>query len=115
MLMTVPELIAQVRAELRLLDAATAMAECADKSGIVIDVREPGEVQAKPAGGSVNIPRGVLEMMALEKFKEPDHPIYVHCASGVRAVLAAEQLLRLGYTDVTVISCGIDDVCKAQS
>ncbi len=115
MLMTVPELIAQVREELRLLDAATAMSECADKSGVIIDVREPSEVQVKPAAGSINIPRGVLEMMALEKFKEPGHPIYIHCASGVRATLAAEQLHRLGYNDVTVITCGIDDVCKAQS
>ncbi len=26
----------------------------------------------------------------------------------------AEQLHRLGYQQVTVISCNIDDVCKAQ-
>ena len=115
MLMTVPELIAKVKEDLRLLDAATAMTECANKNGVVIDVREPGEVQAKPALGSVNIPRGVLEMMTLEKFKEPGHPMYIHCASGARAALAAEQLHRLGYNDVTVITCGIDDVCKAQS
>jgi rhodanese-related sulfurtransferase len=115
MLMTVPELLEKVREELRLLDAAAAMAECADKSGIVIDVREPGEVQAKPAEGSINIPRGVLEMMVLEKFKEASHPIYIHCASGARATLAAEQLNRLGYNDVTVITCGIDAVCDAQS
>jgi rhodanese-related sulfurtransferase len=115
MLMTVPELIAKVRGNLRLLDAATAMTECADKNGDVIDVREPGEVQAKPVEGSVNIPRGILEMMMLEKFKEPSHPIYIHCASGVRATLAAEQLQRLGYDDVTVITCGIDDICKAQA
>ncbi|RLA38642.1 MAG: rhodanese-like domain-containing protein [Gammaproteobacteria bacterium] len=113
MLLTVPELLAKIRGELRILDAVSAFSECDDKSGIVIDVREPGEVQAKPAEGSVNIPRGVLEMMVLEKVKEASHPIYIHCASGARATLAAEQLHRLGYDDVTVISCSIDAVCEA--
>ena len=97
------------------LAAVAAMTECTHKGGTVIDVREPGEAQAKPAAESLNIPRGVLEMMVLEKFQDADHPINLHCASGARATLAAEQLTRLGYRDVTVISCGIDAVCEAQT
>ncbi len=115
MLMTVPELIAQVRAELRLLDAATALPECEQKKGVLIDVREPAEVQTKTSQGSINIPRGMLEMAVLEKIKDASQPIYIHCASGVRATLAAEQLHRVGYSDVTVITCAIDAVCDAQS
>jgi len=114
MLMTVPELVAQVRAELRLLDAAAALPECEQKKGVLIDVREPAEVQAKASQGSMNIPRGVLEMTVLEKIKDASHPIYIHCASGVRASLAAEQLKRVGYSDITVITCSIDAVCDAQ-
>lgn len=115
MLLTVPELLAKVKAELRLLDAATALPECERKGGILIDVREPGEVQAKASNGATNIPRGVVEMMALEKFKDSSQPIYLHCASGARAVLAAEQLQRLGYNDVTAITCGIDTICDTQA
>ena len=114
MLRTVPELLAEVRAELRLLDAQAAMLEVANNSGTVIDVREPAEVQAKPAPASMNIPRGVLEMLVTEKITDADHPIYIHCASGARATLAAEQLERIGYKSVTVISCPIDSVCEAQ-
>ena len=114
MLRTVPELIAEVRADLRLLDAQTAMLEVADNNGTVIDVREPQEVLEKPANASVNFPRGVLEMMVTEKIQDADHPIYLHCASGARAALAAEQLKRIGYKSVTAISCPIDSVCEAQ-
>lgn len=114
MLRTVPELLAEVRAELRLLDAQAAMLEVADNNGTVIDVREPAEVLEKPAASSVNIPRGILEMLVTEKIKDADHPIYIHCASGARATLAAEQLERIGYKSVTVISCAIDSVCEAQ-
>ena len=115
MLMTVPELLAKVKTELRLLDAASALPECERKGGVLIDVREPSEVQAKSSNGAANIPRGVVEMMVLEKFKDPTQPIYIHCASGARAALAAEQLQRLGYSDVTAITCGIDTICEAQS
>ncbi len=114
MLMTVPELIAQVKEEVRALEAAVALPECKEKGGILIDVREPAEVQAKASKGAINIPRGMLEMMALEKIKNSDQPIYIHCASGVRAILAAEQLGRVGYEDVTVISCPVDVVCAVQ-
>jgi hypothetical protein len=44
-LISVPELLAEARKNLRLLDAVAAMAECTDKGGAVIDVREPGEAQ----------------------------------------------------------------------
>ena len=115
MLTTIPELITSARAELRCLEAALAVAECAERGGVIIDVREAAEVQQKAAPQSVHIPRGVLEMKVLEQIKEAQLPIYLHCASGARAVLAAEQLQRVGYEQVTVITCPIDKICAAQN
>ncbi|MFT6208807.1 MAG: rhodanese-related sulfurtransferase, partial [Colwellia sp.] len=40
--------------------------------------------------------------------------IYLHCATGGLASLAAEQLSRLGYKDVWAIVCQHSDVCSAQ-
>ena len=40
-----------------------------------------------------------------------ERPIYLHCATGGRATLAAEQLQRIGYNKVTVISCKAENVC----
>ena len=45
---------------------------------------------------------------------DADMEIYLHCASGGRAALAAEQLQRIGYTNVKAISCQHNDVCQAQ-
>ena len=115
MLKSIPELIAEARTELRCLEAALAVAEAKERSGVIIDVREPAEVQQSPAPDSVNMPRGILEMKVLEHVLEADIPLYIHCASGVRATLAAEQLQRLGYEQVTVITCPVDQVCAAQS
>jgi len=98
----------------RRVEAAIGFSESQRENGLVIDVREPGEVSAKPVKGSVNIPRGVLEMKISELTKDADKAIYLHCGTGARATLAAEQLQRMGYTKVTAISSGIDEICRVQ-
>jgi rhodanese-related sulfurtransferase len=51
-------------------------------------------------------------MKILEVEKDPQRAIYLHCASSLRATLAAEQLARMGYTNVNVISCNMEEVLK---
>ena len=114
MLRSLPDIVQEARYNLRCLTAALAMEEAQANKGLMIDVREAGEVQANPTPASVNIPRGILEMKVIEIAPSGDHPIYLHCASGGRATLAAEQLSRMGYSAVTVITCTIDEVHKAQ-
>jgi phage shock protein E len=112
MLKTLPQLIQETTGHVRVLDAAHASAECRDYSGLLIDVREPAEAQAKSPAGSHNIPRGVIEMKITALCPDANAKIYLHCAAGGRARLAAAQLLAMGYKDVTAISCGVDDVCE---
>lgn len=112
-LKTIPELVAEIRSTLRCLSAQEAKEEITKNQGVLIDVREPAEVAEKPVLGSTNIPRGVLEMKMLEQHSEPNMPIYIHCATGARATLAAEQLKRLGYQQVTIITCDLDSICQA--
>ncbi len=112
MLKTLPQLIAEASAELRVVDANTARQELSENQGVLVDVREPPETVVNPANGSINIPRGVLEIKMPESFPDPDHPIYLHCATGGRARLGAEQLERLGYRRVTAISCSLETVCE---
>ncbi len=112
-LKTIPELVAEIRSTMRCLSAQEAKAELTDNQGLLIDVRELAEVAEKPVLGSTNIPRGVLEMKMLEQHCEPNMPIYIHCATGARATLAAEQLKRLGYQQVTIITCDLDSICQA--
>ena len=114
MLKTIPELVAQARENLRCVDAETAVAEVNENQGTIIDVRELVEVEQLGAPHSLNIPRGILEMKITELVPDAAHPLYVHCATGGRATLAAEQLLRLGYESVSVITCPINSVREQQ-
>lgn len=113
MLKTIPELVAEASDGLRCISAEEAFRECASNGGHVIDVREPGEVDLHPVPGSLHIPRGVLEMKMLELSQDPQTPIYIHCASGVRARLAAVQLRNMGFTQVAAIGCNIEQVKAA--
>jgi phage shock protein E len=110
MLLAVADLIREVKQNIRCIDAQTAVAEREVNKGLLIDVREPAEHQTKPALGAINIPRGLLEMKMMELEKDPTRPIYLHCATSARAALGAEQLKRVGYQNVTVITCNMDEI-----
>lgn len=114
MLTSLPELISNARSHLRCLDAKTAIMEMQKNGGTMLDVREPAELTDLPAPHSLNVPRGILEMKVMDAIPDATHPIYVHCATGGRATLAAEQLERLGYTQVAVVTCAADIVQKQQ-
>ncbi len=110
MLKTLPQLLQQAKQNVKLLTAKNAAQEISQNHGLLIDVRESAEHFASPAVGAINIPRGVLEMKLLEIEKDPERPIYLHCASSLRATLAAEQLARMGYTNVNVITCRMEEI-----
>ena len=115
MLKTIPELLQEAAVNVRRISAEVATTERDENNGLLIDVREPAEHLAKAAIGAINIPRGLLEMKLMEIEKDPKRPIYLHCASSARAILAAEQLARVGYSNVSVITCDLDKILNACS
>ena len=112
MLKTVPELVQQIRENIRCVSAKQALDEINNNQGIIIDVREPMEVQEQTVPVSLNIPRGLIEMKMSTLYPDAKTPIYIHCATGARATFATEQLQRIGYQQVSVITCDIDTICK---
>ena len=115
MLKTIPEVIAQAREALTIVSVDEALTLAKQHNGLVIDVREPSEYAEKSAKGVINIPRGLLEMKMLKMHPNEDLCIFIHCATGARAIFAAEQLKRVGYKNVSVITSSLDDICNACS
>ncbi|ASM55470.1 rhodanese-like domain-containing protein [Pseudoalteromonas sp. SCSIO 43095] len=113
MLTPIPDLLKIITPNQRRIDAEQAKKELEQNKGLLIDVREPAEHATKAAIGAINIPRGLLEMKLMEIEKDAARPIYLHCASGARATLSAEALTRVGYENVTVITCKAEAVCQA--
>ncbi len=113
MLKTIPDVIAQAKASLTIVSAEEAVQLAKQEDSLIIDVREPSEFAEKSAKGVINIPRGLLEMKMLQMHPHEDLAIFIHCATGARATFAAEQLKRVGYTNVSVITSSLDDICNA--
>jgi rhodanese-related sulfurtransferase len=113
MLKTIPVLMTEIKASINTSTANEAFEQLSRIDGVLIDVREPNEFEQQSVKGAVNISRGLLEMKMLQLYPNAEQVIFVHCASGARACFAAEQLMRLGYQNVTAITCKLDSVCEA--
>ena len=67
---------------------------------VVIDVRERHEYEAGQFEGALHLSKGVLER-DIEKHPIPeDARIVLFCGGGFRSALAAESLVRMGYSNV---------------
>ncbi|MFE8072260.1 rhodanese-like domain-containing protein [Marinobacteraceae bacterium S3BR75-40.1] len=110
---TLPEIVAETKEHLHCLSPEAAKERMArDDNPLMIDVREPGEVQEKRVNDFINIPRGVLEMKIYEQTQDPERPIYLHCATGGRAALSAAALERMGFRNVHVIDSDCDHLIE---
>jgi rhodanese-related sulfurtransferase len=72
-----------------------------------VDVREDGEFAVDRARGARHIGRGVLERDVEKLIPEKDAPIVVYCGGGFRSALAADNLQKMGYTNVISMDGGI--------
>ncbi len=101
------DLLAAAKAQITEIDTAEAERRiAADKTTVVLDVREPDEYEQGALGDVIHIPRGHLEGQVENRITDHDVPVMVYCAGGVRSAFAAKTLGELGYTNVVSIAGG---------
>ena len=87
--------------------AAEASAQVAEGIGTLIDVRTPAEFREIHAVGAKLVPLDILDIKAVEAARAGrPGPVYVLCASGIRATKAADQLRKAGLNEVQVVEGG---------
>jgi rhodanese-related sulfurtransferase len=77
-----------------------------DPSLFIVDVREESEYAAGHLPGAVHIGKGVIERDIESKVPELGREIVLYCGGGYRSALAAENLGRMGYTNVLSMDGG---------
>ena len=101
------------RAVVENLRPAELAAELQAGDVVLVDVRGPDELGGGTIGGAVNVPRGIVELVA-----DPDRPdhcsvldprrrVVVFCDNGERSALAVHALYTLGYSDVAHLDGGL--------
>ena len=107
--------IVQVRSTVETTDMDGYLAAVKNPNGVLLlDVREENEFKAGHVPGTVNVSRGGLEFRIWRLLGYPDtvdmnRKIYVQCASGLRATLAAKQLKDMGFTNVAAVVMSLAD------
>ena len=67
---------------------------------IILDAREQDEYDEGHIPGAIFIPYGEIADRAEKELPDKDQLILVYCRSGRRSKIAAEELVKLGYTNV---------------
>jgi rhodanese-related sulfurtransferase len=119
MALNVKSLLAEANNAVPKLSPAEAAKKMKSDGVLVLDVRDPTEVQQTGRiKGAVNVSRGMLEFRAdpESQYHNPafqkDRTILLHCASGGRSALAGKTLQDMGYTSVFNIG-GFKDLADA--
>jgi len=87
--------------------AAEASAVAGSGRGTLVDVRTPAEFREVHAQGAQLVPLDVLDRRAVEAARGTNAgPVYLLCASGIRATKAAEKLRNAGLDEVVVVEGG---------
>ena len=67
---------------------------------VILDVREQDEYNESHIPGAILIPYTQIDQLAETKLTDKDQLILVYCRSGRRSKIAAESLVKLGYTNI---------------
>ena len=90
------------------VDKVKAMLDRGDKVNL-IDVREESEYAKDHLPGAVHLGKGVIERDVEQRYPEPSTPLVLYCGGGFRSALAADNLQKMGYTNVISMDGGIRD------
>ena len=67
---------------------------------IMLDVRSPEEYKSGHIEGAVSLPIENINNLSAVIIPNKDNFVIVYCRSGIRSEIAAEELIRLGYSYV---------------
>ncbi|MBL8221269.1 MAG: sulfurtransferase [Bryobacterales bacterium] len=73
---------------------------------VLIDTREESEWAAGHAAGAVHLSKGIIERDIERTVPEPGRRMVLYCGGGYRSALAADNLQKMGYTNVYSLAGG---------
>ncbi|MFY9673736.1 MAG: rhodanese-like domain-containing protein [Terriglobales bacterium] len=74
---------------------------------VLVDVREDREFDADHIPGAVHLGKGVIERDIEARYPALDTELVLYCGGGFRSAMAADNLQKMGYTNVISMDGGI--------
>jgi rhodanese-related sulfurtransferase len=72
----------------------------------LVDVREDNEWARGHLPGAVHLGKGIIERDIEEALPDKDAPLVLYCGGGFRSALVADNLQKMGYTNVISMDGG---------
>jgi rhodanese-related sulfurtransferase len=74
---------------------------------LLVDVREESEFAKDHLPGAIHLGKGVIERDVEARVPDVKTPIVLYCGGGFRSALAADNLQKMGYTNVLSMDGGV--------
>jgi len=72
----------------------------------LVDVREESEWTSGHLPGAIHLGKGIIERDIEQRFPATDAKLILYCGGGFRSALAADNLQKMGYTNVESMDGG---------
>ncbi len=73
---------------------------------VLIDTREDNEFAAGHVAGAVHLSKGIIERDIEAQVPDKSAKLVLYCGGGFRSAMAADNLQKMGYTDVISLDGG---------
>ena len=73
---------------------------------MLVDVREDSEFAKDHLPGAVHLGKGIIERDIEARVPDPKTELVLYCGGGFRSALAADNLQKMGYTNVISLDGG---------
>ena len=74
---------------------------------LLVDVREESEFSKDHLPGAIHLGKGVIERDIETRVPDLKTPLVLYCGGGFRSALAADNLQKMGYTNVISMDGGV--------
>ena len=74
---------------------------------LLVDVREESEFAKDHLPGAIHLGKGVIERDIEGRVPDVKTPVILYCGGGFRSALAADNLQKMGYTNVVSMDGGV--------
>jgi rhodanese-related sulfurtransferase len=74
---------------------------------LLVDVREESEFAKDHLPGAIHLGKGVIERDVEARVPDVKTPVVLYCGGGFRSALAADNLQKMGYTNVLSMDGGV--------
>ncbi|HMG70410.1 MAG TPA: rhodanese-like domain-containing protein [Gemmatimonadaceae bacterium] len=100
------KIVDDAKSRIREVDVAEARRKLEGGKARLIDVREDNEWAAGHARGAEHMGRGVIERDIEQRVPDKGAPLILYCGGGFRSALTADNLQRMGYTNILSMAGG---------